>query len=55
MPAYESEIHEAIAEGVEIIELAPVRFIRGKKDRGKDRMHKNELVSSTAPKEKIHP
>ncbi|MGI6622177.1 MAG: FAD-dependent oxidoreductase [Clostridiaceae bacterium] len=33
MPAYESEIHEAIAEGVEIIELvSPVRFIRGKKD-----------------------
>ena len=31
MPAYESEIHEAIAEGVEIMELvSPVRFIKGK-------------------------
>ena len=31
MPAYESEIHEAIAEGVEIMELvSPVRFIGGK-------------------------
>ena len=31
MPAYESEIHEAIAEGVEIMELvAPVRFLEGK-------------------------
>ncbi|NLB78100.1 MAG: FAD-dependent oxidoreductase [Clostridiaceae bacterium] len=33
MPAYESEIHEAITEGVEIMELVtPVRFIKGKKD-----------------------
>ncbi|MGI6083972.1 MAG: NADH-ubiquinone oxidoreductase-F iron-sulfur binding region domain-containing protein [Acetivibrionales bacterium] len=32
MPAYESEIDEALAEGVEIMELvAPVRFIQGKK------------------------
>jgi NADH-quinone oxidoreductase subunit F len=31
MPAYESEIHEAIIEGVEIMELVnPVRFIKGK-------------------------
>lgn len=31
MPAYETEIHEAIAEGVEIIELiAPLRFVEGK-------------------------
>jgi len=31
MPAYESEIHEAIMEGVEIMELvSPVRFIEGK-------------------------
>ncbi|MDF2685411.1 MAG: hndC 5, partial [Clostridia bacterium] len=31
MPAYENEIHEAIAEGVEIIELvAPLRFVDGK-------------------------
>ena len=31
MPAYESEIHEAIVEGVEIVELvSPVRFIKGK-------------------------
>jgi NADH-quinone oxidoreductase subunit F len=30
MPAYENEIHEAIAEGVEIMELvAPVKFIEG--------------------------
>lgn len=33
MPAYESEIHEAITEGVEIMELvSPVRFIKGKKE-----------------------
>ena len=31
MPAYESEIHEAIEEGVEIMDLvAPVRFVAGK-------------------------
>lgn len=31
MPAYESEIHEAIAEGVEIMDLVtPIRFIKGK-------------------------
>lgn len=31
MPAYESEINEAIAEGVEILELvAPLRFVEGK-------------------------
>ena len=31
MPAYESEIHEAIVEGVEIVEfVSPVRFIKGK-------------------------
>ena len=31
MPAYETEIHEAIEEGVEIMELvAPVRFVEGK-------------------------
>lgn len=31
MPAYENEIHEAIAEGVQIMELvAPLRFIEGK-------------------------
>lgn len=30
MPAYESEIHEALAEGIEIMELvSPVRFIGG--------------------------
>ena len=31
MPAYENEVHEAIAEGVEVVELvAPVEFIAGK-------------------------
>ncbi len=34
MPAYETEIHEAIEEGIEIIELvAPVQFVKGKDGR----------------------
>ena len=34
MPAYEQEVHEAVEEGVEIVELAaPVRFIAGQDGR----------------------
>ena len=34
MPAYEVEIHEAVEEGVEIMELAaPVRFVEGKEEK----------------------
>jgi NADH-quinone oxidoreductase subunit F len=45
MPAYEMEIHEAVEEGIEIIELAaPLRFIAGKDGRvGKIECVKMEL------------
>lgn len=57
MPAYESEIYEAIEEGVEIIDMtAPVRFVEGK-DGGVSKIEcvkmRNEVFDSSGRRKSV--